>query len=912
MSYLKKTVIACSVLLLLAGMGYLSWILYHKLQVTAESPLNAISENTAMIIQINKPSEISHDLFKENLIWKELTAIPSLESLGSDLGYIDSLLSNSKELSAITQKYPLYLAMTMISHSSYGFMILTTVPGSGGEDLITGFLEDSYKDKVTILKNQYGSANLVRVTLKGRRDPFYFAVRKGVFLGSSYPQLVTKAIDQLSLNIPSLAGSGFQRVETTKGKKVDANIYINFNLIRPFVSNLLQTEKVSESYKVTCFADWCGLDVILKKEELLISGFTTTSDTSDQFLGIFAGQSPQKTGMTAILPDNISRFTWYGFNTVGDYYRNFQSFASRNPGYSETYTSLQDFESRLQVAVKDYFFPWMGCELCIARALNNPQTLREDCYTIVKVSDRHLADSLLNELGNLFPKKKDTVSYREMTIHFVPLRDLMPGLFGMAFSDSQVTCYTFIGDYIIFGGDQLALKDFIDHNFYGKVLQKDKTFQAVEENISDNTNIFYYFNTERSHQFFGSTLSDELKAQIEPGFDSLKKFESVALQFTARGKIFYTNLYIHYNPVPGVQGPLAWQTELDSLVTGMPQYLPCGPLGQKAVFVFDNTNHLYMIDSTGSVAWKLQVPGKPLSPLHELPVHPADTFFYLFNTETHICLVNTYGKFVEGYPVKLPVQATAALTLSSFLKNTEWRLFIPLSDNKVHAFGLDGKAAGNWLNPGLAEEIRQPVKILHTGKTDFLFITGKNGRLLVTDRKGKTVMRSGKNLRVSANNTFYVNKTNRKGLFLTTDPTGKILYFQESGKTTEATFNIFSNSHLFLYEDLDNDGNYEFIFYDRNKIYFYDRFYKLSYSYTFRRDITIAPFIIRLPDGMKLIGTVSGPANEIYLFGSHGLMEILPGIRGNTGFTVVPHREDSGLDLLVGSGNNLKKYTLTK
>ncbi|MCX6245803.1 MAG: DUF3352 domain-containing protein [Bacteroidetes bacterium] len=910
MRHFKKAFLILGIVILVAGIGYLSWTLYQKFQGETESPLKAISENTALIIQLNRPSELSQDLFRESLIWKELTIIPYLSAIKKEFGQIDSLLRNSKELTRITRKYPLYLAMTMTGHSSYGFLILTSIPGSNGEDLVTAFLEDSFKDKVTIMKNQYGSANLVRVIMKGKRDPFYFAVRKGVFMGSGHPQLVTKAIDQLSLNIPSLSGSGFQKVETTTGKKVDANIYINYSLIRPFVSSLLQSDQENESFKATRFADWSGLDVILKKDEMLINGFTTTADTGNQFLSIFAGQSPQKTGMTSILPDNISRFAWFGFNSIGDFYRNLQSFSSRNPGYIDTYTGLQDFESREQIAVKDFFLPWMGTEICMARALNNPETLREDCYAIAKVNDRPLADSLLAELGKMFPKKKDSVTYHEIPIRFLPLQELFPGLFGVTFADVHSTCYTFINDYIIFGNDQLALKDFIDHYFYGKVLDKDKTFQAVSENISDNANVFYYFNTERSHTLLSSAMSDDLKLQVEPVFDSLKKFESVALQFSAKGNIFYTNLFIHYNPVSGVQGPLQWQAALDSAVIGMPQILPCGSQGKKAVFAFDLTNHLYMIDSAGTIAWKLAVPGKPVSQLLEFPVHKPDTFFFIFNTETHLCLVNSAGRFIEGYPVRLPAKATAGLTLSGTDKANEFRVYIPLADNKVHAFSVDGKTAPGWQNPGMLEEISQPVKVLRNGKTDFIFIKGKNGHLLVTERKGKPVMRSGKNISVSPNNQFYINNTNRKGLFLTTDPTGKVLYFQASGKTSEATFNLFSNNHRFFYEDINDDGTYEFIFYDRNRIYYYNRFYRLIYSYTFRHDITIPPFIISLPDGKKWIGAVSGAANEIYLFGINGVIEIQPGIRGNTGFTVGKNLDQSGLNLIIGSGKILKNYLL--
>jgi hypothetical protein len=800
--------------------------------------------------------------------------------------------------------------MTMVTRSSYGFLFLSSIPGKSGEDLITGFLEDHFKGKISILKNQYGSANLVRVIMKGTREPFYFAVRKGVFMGSHHPELVTKAIDQLYLNIPSLASSGFQKVETTTGKKVDANIYINYRLIRPFISNLLQPDQQNETFKVSWFADWSGLDVILKKDEMLINGFTTISDTASQYLGIFSGQTPQKTGMMSILPDNISRFTWLGFNTIGEYYRNFQAFTAKNQGYTDNYQGFQDFETQEQVAVKDFILPWIGSELCMARALNNPETMREDPYAIAKVLNKPLADSLLGELAKLFPKHKDSLSYHNIAIRFLPFPELIPGLFGLAFSDIHSTCYAFLGDYVIFGNDVLALKDIIDHYTYGKVLDKDKTFQAVSENISDQTNVFYYFNTERSHPTLRTTFSDELNAQVEPVFDSLKKFESIALQFTCKGNIFYTSLFIHYNPTSQTQGPLEWQTALDTLVTGRPQTVTIKRHGPKAVLVADLANHLYLVDSTGNILWKLGLAGKLLGPAQEIYEKGRDSSSFLFNTETHLYLIHSNGKSAEGYPVKLPSRATGGITLSDPGKNHDSRIFIPLADNKVHSWSMDGNAVSNWPNPGLVEGICQPVQLLHSGKKDFIFITSKNGHLLVTDRKGKTVMKLGKNMSISVNNKFYVNKTNRKGLFLTTDPTGKVLYFQESGRTSEVTFNIFSNSHTFLYEDINNDGSCEFIFYDHSKIYFYDRFYKLIYSYAFRRDLTIPPYIIDLPGGEKRVAAVSGSANEIYLFGIKGQIEIMPGINGNTAFTIGNLGTNSGLKLMIGSGRNLKCYSL--
>ena len=912
MKHFRIAFIILSVIILLSGITYLSWVFYLRLQKPVKSPLQAIPENTALIIKLNKPTVLWEDMYRGNLIWKEISSIPYIASLNAQIHKIDSLLKTNKKLFGIAQKSQCYVAMTLTGRSTYGFLFLTSLPGISGESVITSLLEESYGKKLSILKNQYGSANLVRVTFQGQTDPLYFAVRNGVFMGSLHPELIRKAIDQLSLNIPSIVNTGFQKVETTTGKKVDANIYINYRLVHPFLARLLQSDQVTEVDKVSSFADWSGLDVILKKDELLINGYTTISDTGNQFLRIFSTQAPQKISVTSILPDNTSRFMWVGFTDIENYYRNFISYSLRNEGYLETYESLTKFEYQNQISVRDYVLPWIGNEICLTRSLNDRENLREDTYAVIQVKDVVLADSLLAALQSMTGRRKDSLQYKNQMIHFLAIPELIPAIFGRPFRELNSSCYTRVNEYIIFGNNALALKYFIDHVVYDKVLNKDKAYITLNDNLSDNANLYYYFNTERIISKFKSVFSDELNEQLEPAVDTLKKFESLTVQFTNKEGIFYTNLYVRYNPVSEALAPLRWQVSLDTLLFGKPQFVPTGRQHENAILAFDINNRLYQIDSTGVILWKLQVPGKPVGHIQVVYPKHKDSACYLFNTDRSICLVNESGKFIPVYPYQLPARAAGELIVFDPGKRGNNTIFIALADNKIHALELDGTAAHGWLNPALSEEINQPIQFLENGKKDFIFIKGENGHLLITDRKGKPILRPAKDLTISKANKFYLNKTNKKGSFLTTDPSGKIIYIRDSWKTSEATFNIFSPAHLFFYEDINNDGMYEFIFYDKGRIYYYDRFYKLKYNYAFRREITVAPFLIQLPDGKKWIGAVSGPANEIYLFGKEGLVEIEPGIRGNSAFTIGTYGNENHWNLVVGSGKSLKNYRLPK
>ena len=912
MKQFRIAFIILSILILAGGITYLGWIFYLKIQRPTESPLKAIPENTALIIKLNRPAILWEEMYNGNLIWKEISSIPYISSLNSQIHQIDSLLKTNPKLFSILQKNPCYAAMTLTGRSTYGFLFLTSLPGINGESDICAMLGESYGKKLSILKNQYGSADLVRVTFTGQKSPFYFAVRSGVFMGSLHPELVRKAIDQLSLNIPSIVNTGFQKVESTTGKKVDANIYLSYRLIHPFIARLLQSDQVSEISKVSGFADWSGLDVILKKDELLVNGYTTINDTGNQYLRIFNSQAPQQVAVTGILPDNTSRFLWMGIQDAGSFYRNFRFCASQNEGYLDAYPNLATFEDQNQVSLKDYFLPWIGNEICLDMALNDLENMREDIYAVFKVKDQFLADSLLKSLQLMTGRKKDSLQYKNQVIHSLAIPDLIPGIFGTPFRKLNAAYYTTIGSYIIFGNNHLSLKSFIDHGAYNKVLSKDKAFITLNENVSDHTNLFYYFNTERIISKIKSVFSDELNEQLEPALDTLKKFESLTLQFTNKEGLFYTNLYIRYNPVSDAHVPLQWQVNLDTLLLEKPQFVPSNRHREYVLLAFDVNNLLYKIDSAGAIRWKLQIPGKPMGQIQVVYPFYKDSACFLFNTDRVICMVNSSGKFVPGYPFQLPSRASSPIAVNEPGKKRSYAIYVALADNKVHSYELNGISQRGWLDPAMNEGIIQPVQFMESGKRDLVFMKGKNGHLLITDMRGRVLLKPYRGFTVSLANKFYVNKTNKKGAFITTDPSGKIIYIRDNWKTSEATFNLFSPAHLFFYEDINSDGKAEYIFYDKGKIYYYDKFYKLQYSYVFRREISVVPFLIPLPDGRKWIGAVSAPANEIYLFGKSGLIELEPGIRGNRGFSVGTFGNEEFYDLVVGSGKTLKNYRLPK
>ena len=80
--------------------------------------------------------------------------------------------------------------------------------------------------------------------------------------------LVKQAIDRLSLNLASADDPSFLKVTASSGKNVDANIFVNYDRIAPFIAGITTHGKLADYLNISNFAAWSGLDVIQKKRQL--------------------------------------------------------------------------------------------------------------------------------------------------------------------------------------------------------------------------------------------------------------------------------------------------------------------------------------------------------------------------------------------------------------------------------------------------------------------------------------------------------------------------------------------------------------------------------------------------------------------------------------------------------------------
>jgi len=909
MRKLRSILILLAVVAALTGFSWLGYTLFRKLQRPAESPFNAIPGNTALIIQLNKAGNLLEELNRSNLLWKALSRFPGINTVRNELNYVDSASLKNEKISKIFQQYNVLVSITLSGRTNFGALYLSNVAGSDPESYILDFINEISAGKAILSQTPYFTTNLHRIQAKGSREAFYFAVLKGVFIGSFHADLVKRAIDRLSLNTPMATSSGFRKVEATTGKKVDANIYVNYRFFSLVLSKITRDEILPDLLKFSNFADWSGLDLIIKKDELLFNGITVASDSSQQFLALFADQKPQKKEIVAVIPAKTLYFTAYGWSNPSRFCQRFQNRTPRDENFTGEQNNALTLIDQYGLNIGEYFLPWIGNEACLF-VMNDPKENADVSFMAFNSLDTLKSKSSLFALADTLGIKTDSVGPRGHKIYKMALPSFLPVLFGELFGKFDVKCFTFLKGYVIFAAQPGDLQMVIEAVSENATLIRDKAYVDFDATLSEKSNVFCYFNTRDAIHSLKGMLNKELSDQINPVTDSLRKFESVAFQYSSTGSGFYSSFFLRYNPNIDKEGPMQWQAKLDTTVVGQPKIIQFSGSGDNAVVACDIANNLYLVTASGHISWKLHIMGKLMGDIHPIHLKGSDSLFLLFNTDTHLYLLRADGQFADEFPMRFPLNATNGLTVADWDKNENYNILIAFQDNRIYCFTLDGKSVINWKRPKMNEEIIDPISVYKGGVNRYIVISDVSGSAMIVDPSGQPKLTPGPNFKHAPASGFYLNKTNKKGPLLSTDPGGKVIFLQSNGRTTEVTLNLFSPKHHFFYEDIIGNNQSEFIFIDRNKIFYYDRNYKLVYSYAFRRDMISPPFLLHGHDKKALIGFVVPETNELYLFDDKGCIELESGIRGNTPFDV-GYLENAGqMNLVVGAGKFLKNYRL--
>lgn len=900
-SFWKITLIVLSSIILIAA-GYFAYQYYKGYHQPHATAISAINPSSAVFAEVHDPRSWLSGLVHEKEWWQALLEIQIVDSMNKSTMKLEEAFSSDPWVSEILELQKLYVSVEKVSDSKFDFVFLIELPSGNGKATIEDFIDNRYDGQVLKKDIKYDETVITSILITDLRKEFFYSVHKGLFIGSFEKLLVENSINQVNQGIPLNLDINFERIESTAGKNVDANIYVNHSSFSQLLSLITIEEKSPYILSLGNLGFWTETDLIIKNDELLLNGYTITSD-SLQALERYK-TSPQPVTVPEVLPKDIAWMLDFGIGDLKTFHARQKSQFINDPSNYDKF--FLNFKTKYKIDLLNEVYSWAGFEVALAEVLNK-QLVVVRTKDVLKASVS--LDNISRKINKLNGKPEYFLNSGEYAIKKINQRELLPILFGPIFSSVKENYYLAIRDYIVFANDPNVLELVIERYYNRKTLAHDVNYQSFSNNISDNSNIYLYINIRKASEIADQYLEGKMADQVLKHKSILHKFEGLAVQFSYINQMFYTNIYIKFNPEYKEIDALSWEYELESDLFKGPFLIENHRNNKINVLAFDTQSNMYLIDHLGRLKWKLPLIEKPISDIYLVDYYKNGKFQYLFNTENYLYLVDLNGNYVADFPAKLTTGATGPLNVFDYNNDLEYRIVIPLNDNKIYNLDINNNSIKGWNKIQSKAKVVTAVEHLISKNKDYLFTCDENRNTIITNRKGEPRIKMKKSFEKAKSSSFYINETNSKGLFITTNDKGKLVYISDKGKIQRTDFGDFSENHFFIYEDFDRNGSNDFIYLDGNKLVIFDRMKKELLNHEFPEPISQKPIVFKHM-GNTYLGVILPTANEIHIFNVNGRVFADQDIVGNAMFSIGSLNNDNKLNLITGKENKLINYLL--
>ena len=872
----------------------LYWI--SKISGKATDPWNIIPQQSAIIIKIDKTSDFLSTLDQSNLIWQKIIEINQVKKLNDKLLEIDSAISLNSSHFSYLKKGSLFIALIPDSITGIEPIIIANPDPSISLSSIESNLKSNLNRDYGIL-DVPGLSSTLRIVNASDESSFYLSEIDGALIFTNKQEILGLAYKTYKdKNLQLSKNESLIDIKTTARTKANLSVFVNFDMMGGLLKQAIKKNIIATSSWISNFAHWSSLELLQKKNELILSGYTNTGNSS--FLAGIKDQEPVRTNIFNIIPYNTNLLIWQGLSDFNSYFENTHSIAQKE---SITKSVNYDIDKLANI---------VGSEIALVSDATQQQSVENNTWFIFSVNNKDAAENILKRIALNTGYQKFT-KHNNYTIRRIASKDFISNTFGNAYAEITNNYYTFINDYAVFANSERTMINLVNNYETGKTLALNDNFKAFSDNIGSRSNILVYAEPGDILGRLNNLIEGRVLRHLEINENVLNAFHGFSLQLTSSsGDRFFTNLYIKYSGAIREENLALWKTSLDFDIVHGPYLVTDHNNGKMNIIVFDKMANMYLIDADGKILWKRKLDAVPISDVWEADYYKNGKIQYLFNTPDNMYLIDKNGKNVTGYPKKLHSKATNGVSLFDYSNNKDYRILLAHSDKRIHNYTIKTTEVDGWKKPATKNIVVKPVERLVANNKDYFIITDIDNDVQIVDRRGKRRIKVSGNINKAQNSDYYVNRTNSKGIIITTNSDGKLVYISASGRLSTTDFGQFSPNHFFLYEDFNGDRSTDFIYIDGNELKVFDRFKKVLSSYTFSSNITLPPKFFSFGKNEQVLGVVADKEKTIYLFDKKGNIIVSKGLVGETPFTVGRLEGTRNLNLVSASENVLYNYLL--
>ena len=885
--------------------------------------IHAVPEDAAIIMETNSFADLIYKFNNENLMKTEFAEIVNWKSFFYKINYFDSIFSKEGNINNLFTDNNIIISSHFSGKKNIDLLFLIPLKNTKNTDIIKNFISKQIFQKGTIKQRSYENSSIFDVEFLNDEEKinnFHYYFTKNAFIISFSKILLEKSVRKIQHKKSILNNKAFNALSSTTGKNVDANIYVNYSFFHRILSTFTLSDFTPNIEFFNNFASWSALDLKLKNNAVLLSGFTYANDSLNHYLSTFKNQEPIDNEFVRVLPNNTSAFIALNFSDIKSWQKRYIKYLKKYGDYKSFIAKQKKYRNNAKI--KDFFYNNIEGNVSIAWVNKSISEGKNDIVGVFQLEDpKKLQEKLKNliavdSLDNIAVLKKTIIDKeKNILVKRFLLPQIFSNMFGKIFLNLEASYYYFADDYIVFAKSPQILKSFYKKYKFNSNLENDVDYQNYSKSISSKSNIFVYSNFTYSKPIIESLLNKTSKKLYKENIKKFNNLQAFTAQFASSKDFVFSSIYLNYNPLYKRKNKYVWQINLENVLHKKPQIVLNHNTGNNETVFQDVNNTLYLVSETGKVLWKKHINEKILGEIHQVDFYKNNKLQLMFNTKNKIYLIDRNGKDVENYPIKFKSPATNPVAVFDYKNNKDYRILVACENKNIYLLDKSANKIEGWAFEKTQTNVTQIAQHFVNDNKDYI-VFSDNKKTYIVNRRGEIRVKPEYDFIRNKNTKFYFEKgtTKKDARFVCTDTKGIVHFIFTDGSMKKMNISNFSQNHKFAYIDLLGNGSKYFVYTDNKKLKVFNRDKTLRFEHEFSVNINNSIAFYKFSKGIRYIGVTEQSKNKIYLFNPNGkLVKGFP-MNGCSPFTISQiNKKSKTLSIIVGSSNkNLYNYSFNK
>ena len=908
---MKKIALIVLGIVLLGGIGFALWWVNEREREVDIPKESFIPYNSAVVINVNANANLSPKI--ATAFDREIKAFRK--------SMLSRVVDTLKQVSQVdTSSY--VMAIRVEGKQSIRFLYVLNRSGLFSRGDVHVFLQKMFAG-VQVKERKY---NNQKIYLASRgKDEVCYAVVGGMVLVSNSELYVEDAVNQLS-NPSEDEKDGAPRFKNMNRyffAGAGLNVFLNTTCFSDLLPLLLQKDFIAKQTNIAKWFKWGALDGEIKPSGVSFNGFVHYDGLKAAFPVAFKGQLPQDSKLDAVMPANVKSVSILALNDVKNYLASLETYRYGAGQIENVRKRKQEFARLFGDKLEEEWQALLKGEWGKGTLSYDASRKQEEGIVVVHVKAGSLARGLLEKMLKSYASKSgisETSLYRSFALdkdkkvsYFkMPVPDFAGVMWGYVLG-GIATNYVLVEDnYVVFSSSERGLQVFASDYMRRLSVRDQEWYQKLRTKLSSKSNWMYLSEIVAMLPYYEQVTKGALRELLERNKEGMEVFSSLGLQWVCEGDMLYHTLFLSTEEVEQKQAQIMWQTRLDARMSMKPTIVVNHNTGERELFVQDEGNTIYLINDVGRILWKLPIDGKINSEVYQVDMFKNGKLQYLFSTPGHLYLIDRNGNYLPRFPLAFKSSCERGISVADYENNKNYRVFAPGADHHVYLYEVSGNFVKGWDVPKSDNDIVSKIYHFRVEGKDYLVYADRY-RLYILDRKGKERVKVSTLLNLSANTSLYLTKQNGQMKMAFMDANGEIVLVNFRGQVERIRGEEMIGGGMFNVEDVNNDGQDEFIYTLKNRIVVMDNKGKLLFEKHWEDSELDFPYIYRFSARDSRIGIMDGKGERLFLLDMKEVSKGFP-IRGNSPFSIAfGDNGSAGFYLFAGSdGTHLLKYRVLR